>query len=148
MKKIIRLVITGGIIGSFIGFNIAVFCSLIFKTTYFVPSSPYFVLGHSSFAVLVSELLWILIGVVFAAANRVFTIEKWSITRQTITHFLITYILFTPIAVACGWFPLTFHYLFWFTVEFIAIYIIIWFGCMIKTKYKVNKLNKTLKQNK
>ncbi|MCH5461625.1 DUF3021 domain-containing protein [Lactobacillus sp. LC28-10] len=147
MKIIVR-VISGAIVGVTIGFIIALVFSLLNQTTIFMPSTPAFVdrFSNNLMATLASAGLWALIGIVFDVASYlIFERSQWSITRQTVVHFVITYACFTPLAIIADWFPVQ-NYLISYTIEFVIIYVITWFISMQIAKAKVRRLNQLLSQ--
>ncbi|QEA57857.1 DUF3021 domain-containing protein [Weissella sagaensis] len=147
MKKIINIILSGTIIGICIGFLIALTFSLIGQTSHFVPSAPTFVnhFSTNTMATAVSAILWSCTGILFRSASLIFTVDKWSITHQTILHFVITFIIFTPLAVLAGWFPLNISALITFTIIFVVTYIILWSNFMHKAQQEVKELNSLLK---
>ena len=65
---------------------------------------------------------------------------------MTITHFLIAYIGFLPLAILAGWFPLKFNNIFIFTVIYIVIYIIMWLVFMNIARKEVTSINKKIQR--
>lgn len=149
MKFIWRM-IQGGLIGILVGFMLALLFSVWHHASMFMPSSPAFIAHFSSqlMATIVSVGLWALMGIVFRVASLlIFTIDRWSITRQTIVHFLVTYVFFTPLAIAAGWFPLG-QFLISYSIEFVLIYIISWLSAMQVARHTVRQLNRLLTDSK
>ncbi|MCF7523552.1 DUF3021 domain-containing protein [Levilactobacillus brevis] len=66
------------------------------------------------------------IGLLFGLTSLIFFNEDWSIARQTIWHFGLSYLGFTPLAILAGWFPLNVTWLLLYTLIFIGIYLVIW----------------------
>lgn len=128
MKKIFLMTIAGGLLGIAIGFLIALSFTFIYQVPNFTPSAPAFVaqFATSTIATAVSAGLWFLMGVVFTLGSLVYTFEHWSITKQTIVHFIITFGSFTPLAILVGQFPLNVFWLLGYTFVFIAIYSFNW----------------------
>ncbi|WP_332237061.1 DUF3021 domain-containing protein [Sporolactobacillus sp. KGMB 08714] len=148
MKRVSKLVISGIVIGDFIGFWSSLFFSLVNGGTRYYPSSPHFVAQFSNVltATWVSALYWAAIGIVFSVASIIFMKDTWSITRMTGTHFLVTLICFTPLAVLCGWFPLQWQFLLGFLFIFICIYIVMWIIFFTAAKRTVKAINIKLKK--
>ncbi len=149
MKKIAKIFFSGITVGITVGYILALIFSYFYGTDRFYPSSPSFIQQFSSplTATLVSTILWALMGICFSATSLVFQ-TNWGITRQTLTHLLITYLVFTPLAVLAGWFPATLVFICWYSGEFLFIYVIIWGIGMHVAKSKVRELNQTLAQRK
>ncbi|KEP86965.1 membrane protein [Oenococcus oeni IOEB_0501] len=150
MKKIISKILFGIPAGICIGFVIALTFSFVYQSQNFVPSAPRFV-GHFSsntLATAVSLIFWACMGIVFSISGMTFEKDEWSITRQTIVHFAITYIGFTPLAILAGWFPLNIFWMISYTLIYLIVYVIIWFVSMLIAKEKIEELNKIIKNNK
>ncbi|MDF7669157.1 DUF3021 domain-containing protein [Lactobacillus sp. ESL0703] len=148
-KKIIRYGCSGILSGIAIGFVIALCCNLIDQTNYFMPSNPPFLHRFSSvtLATLISTILWAMMGFLGGASALIFMQEKWSITKQTVIHFIVTFCLFTPLAILAGWFPLNFLWLSLYTLVFVIVYAIIWYTSMLKAKKQISKINRAIKEN-
>ncbi|GKT02826.1 DUF3021 domain-containing protein [Furfurilactobacillus entadae] len=146
MKKMGARIGFGVIVGITVGYLIALFFSVVEQTKSFYPSSPWFTQHFTSLttATLASTGLWIMIGVMFSLAGMVFDQERWSITKQTVVHFSVTFVLFTPLAIICGWFPLNVGWLIGYTVIYVVVYITIWLSSMMRAKQIVKRLNKSL----
>ncbi|WP_395319655.1 DUF3021 domain-containing protein [Fructilactobacillus frigidiflavus] len=150
MKKLINKIIGGIVAGIFYGFIIALGCSFYYHLAYFQPSGNQFVkqFGNNLNATAVSAVIWSLIGLVFSLSTMIFSIENWGITKQTIVHFIVTYTLFTPLAILAGWFPLQFKFMISFTIIFIFIYSWMWFFSFYKAKQNLKLLNDEIKAHK
>ncbi|WP_429971759.1 DUF3021 domain-containing protein [Fructilactobacillus sp. Tb1] len=150
MKIFKQHFILGVVNGIFIGFTLALLISFSYHLSYFQPSNDQFIhyWGNNLNATAASTILWALIGLVFSFASLIFGIESWGITKQTIVHFIITYLLFTPLAILAGWFPLQFSFLVSFTIIFISIYICIWCYSFKKAKENLKLINSQIKANK
>ncbi|MTV82259.1 DUF3021 domain-containing protein [Secundilactobacillus folii] len=148
--RVIQVSLIGGLIGILIGFLLALISSVLNQSPVFLPSTPTFVAQYQNnlTATLVSVGLWALMGIVFSATSSIiFAIDRWSITHQTVIHFLITYVLFTPLAVTAGWFPVK-YYLISYSIEFLIIYFITWLVSMQIAKATVRKLNRLVSKEK
>ncbi|ANZ58383.1 hypothetical protein BGL34_00185 [Fructilactobacillus lindneri] len=145
---IFKRILCGAGFGTFFGFWNAVFFSWIYHSTEFIPSTPIFMQHFTSnlTATIVSGLLWMIIGMVFSFSGLIFRKDNWSITKKTIVHFCVTYTLFLPLAVLCGWFKIGFWNLILFTMIFIIIYIFIWISSMIEARQNVLLVNQKLKR--
>lgn len=148
INKISKLAISGIVIGDFIGFWLSIFFSWINGGMRYYPSSPGFVIQFSNTltATWVSALYWAAIGIVFSISRIVFMKDTWNITKMTVTHFFVTLICFTPLAVLSGWFPLQWPFLLEFLIIFICIYIVMWLIFYIMAKRTVKAINMKLKK--
>lgn len=150
MKKILNHGLSGASLGICVGFLFALSFSFRYQTSYFIPSTPEFVDHFSSntLATAVSALLWACMGILFSISPLVFGIGQWSITRQTIVHFVITFVFFTPLAILAGWFPLNAFWLISYTLIFLAIYVVMWLIFMRRAKKEISDLNHLLLKRK
>ncbi|WP_407884696.1 DUF3021 domain-containing protein [Furfurilactobacillus curtus] len=149
MRKIIAAILCGIPIGITVGFIISLFFSVIYRSQSYLPSTPTFIAQFSSplIATIVSSVLWALIGIVFSLTNLLFQVDSWSITRQTVGHFVLSYLGFTPLAILCGWFPKSIAWLALFSLIYLVIYIIVWFISMSIAQAEVRRLNRMFKQS-
>lgn len=147
MKKHIFLIINGVIFGEFFGQLFSLLFSYLYGLNSYAPSAPIFT-NHFSRplnAVLVSVILWGLMGLVFSAGALVYKNEHWSIRKRTIVNFAVYYCGFTPLAILAGWFPLTLINFAIFTGIFILVFIVMWFINMQVTKRELNQINKKIR---
>ena len=146
MKRLWHTLFAGAVGGIAIGYLFALGFSTLFKTAYLFPSNPLFVSHWSSplIATQISTLFWILIGEVWAFSSWLFAIESWSITKQTVTHCLCSYLGMTPLAISCGWFPLNTRWLIFYTLIYLIIYAFLWSIEMVLARIKVTQLNHQL----
>lgn len=150
MTKFIKTTLNSGVIGIAVGFMVALFFSVAFNANYLEPSSPMFNNQfHSPLtATVVAAILWMLMGIVFGIASQIFTVERWSITRQTLTHFIVVFVLFTPLAIIAGWFPLDVLWLVYYTIIFVVIYLVMWFISMLDARQQIMSANQSLKDSR
>lgn len=128
MRRILSRSASSVAVGVFIGTVMSLIFSYLDGAKYFSPSNSIFT---SQFirpldAVLISVILWGLMGLVFGLGYYIFEIKDWSLTKQTIVNFIVYYAGFTPLALFAGWFPLTWPSFAAFTMAFIVVYAIIW----------------------
>ncbi|KRM95174.1 integral membrane protein [Liquorilactobacillus aquaticus DSM 21051] len=147
-NKLLKLAFHGIPVGIALGLLISLFFSYAYGLEDYVPSAPQFteMFSRPLNAVAISIILWGLMGILFSISSLIFEKEGWSITRQTITHFFVTFCGFTPLAVLCGWFPLQWGVLVSFTIIFVIIYVVIWSINMASGRRDVEKINKKLKK--
>ncbi|WP_300558903.1 DUF3021 domain-containing protein [Companilactobacillus sp.] len=149
-RQLLTIGFLGMSIGIFVGFIWSLLFSFIYQSKSLMPSSPMFYERFSSLTVAtaVSAVLWAAMGMLFAYSGLVFRIEKWSITRMTITHFLIVFCVFTPLAVLAGWFPLTVYWFLFYILVFIISYSLSWIISMMISSQRVNEVNAAIKQSR
>ena len=92
MKEFFKRAIMGFVYGVFIGQTILILESLAGGNGNFYPVSAYLVQHSNSqmAAVIIQYFLTGIIGISFATTTLIFEIDSWSITAQTVLHFVIT----------------------------------------------------------
>ena len=146
MKEFIKRAIMGFVYGVFIGQTIVILESLAGGNGNFYPVSAYLVQHSSSqmAAVIIQYFLTGIIGISFATTTLIFEIDSWSITAQTVLHFVITSVVMFIAGFVCGWFPhTTKSIVIWFVI-FIVIYVIMWVGFMLYFKKQTKKINEAI----
>ncbi|MBO1198677.1 DUF3021 domain-containing protein [Staphylococcus simiae] len=151
MTKIIRSIF----ISLLIGLTLSILFSALYAQGHYYPLNPVSTIGQFYFThfsepaiMTIAIILWLLIGFVFYIGSLIFNATDWSITTATILHFIVTYFGFLPLAILAGWFPITIINLLFFTVIFIAIYIVIWLINYFKNKNYVRAINQELQQKR
>ncbi|BDR60339.1 DUF3021 domain-containing protein [Lactobacillus xylocopicola] len=146
IKAIIIRVLISAPIGVTIGLLLAISYSFAVHSTQFWPSTPQFVsqFANPVQATLAAMSLWALIGAIYGGSSTCFDQEKWSINKQTLTHFLITYILQMPIFVLAGWMPGNFPTLIGFTLGYSIIYVSIGITSKVFARKTIDQLNKKI----
>lgn len=146
MSKIVFKLFKGFQLGVFIGLLNSIFFSFVYSGNTFSPMPPAFVekLPNELIAFIICVCLWGLIGVIFTSTESIFTNTDWSISKMTVVHALITYILFLPIAIYLNWINYTIKSILFFTLIYTIIYMIIWSISMIKAKNDIKQINKKL----
>ena len=109
-----------------------------------------FILTGSSEGLAGKNLPHILLGSVYGAAamgsSIVYDIEKWSIARATVTHFLLVFALYFLLVISMKWFRLE-DPLFWIIVGCMAVaYVIIWLIQYLACRRKIREMNDNLNQ--
>jgi hypothetical protein len=92
-------------------------------------------------------LLCGILGAVCSGAYPVFQIDRWSLARQTVVHFLLLSLTMIPIASICGWTsPHGFNpwSILAYMGMFIIIYLIIWTGIYLYWKNWIKRANNKL----
>ena len=145
-KKLIKLAVQGFPIGISIGLIYSILICYMIGINEYSPAPPIFTDQFSSSlnAMVVPVVIWGLIGTLFSSASLIFTDTDWSITKMTIIHFIVTYLLFLPLSIVAKWYRLTFSNLLLFTAIFIVMYALYWMVGMLKTKKKIEEINAKL----
>ncbi|GKU77513.1 DUF3021 domain-containing protein [Paenibacillus sp. L3-i20] len=93
----------------------------------------------------VNMLASIIIGTFFGVASFIFDYERWSPLKATVIHFFLSIIVFFPVAISVGWFPLKLRPLLLGLVMFIVIYAIFWLAMYYYFKKQTEALNASVK---
>ncbi|MEB6299290.1 DUF3021 domain-containing protein [Staphylococcus xylosus] len=140
-----RLLFRGATFGISIGVIIALIFSSIFARTAFHPVSPVSTMGHFYFQhlselqiMLISVIIWALIGISFSFGELIFSSSRKSLLFKTSLHFSLMFIIMLPLAILAGWFPLKLSAVLFFIIIYTVIYFIIW---TIETKRNQNDIN-------
>jgi len=90
----------------------------------------------------------IFLGIYFAIAAFIFTVEEWSPLKKTMIHFLLSLTVYFIVAFTLGWVPVNIIAIFISTLIFILIYILFWVGFNLYYRKVAASLNETLQQKK
>ena len=140
------------VFGIFIGIDIGLFMSIFFS--YIVGNGAYqpaptgFIshFPNELSAMLVSILIWAAIGALFSTTSLIFTHTEFSITKMTLLHCIINYIVFVPLSILAGWYEFNLAELASFTIVYIIIYVIIWIVFMFINMKHIREINAKLKK--
>ena len=140
------------VFGIFIGIDIGLFMSIFFS--YIVGNGAYqpaptgFIshFPNELSAMLVSILIWSAIGALFSTTSLIFTHTEFSITKMTLLHCIINYIVFVPLSILAGWYEFNLAELASFTIVYIIIYVIIWIVFMFINMKHIREINAKLKK--
>lgn len=148
MKRIFAYTVSFSAIGVLIGLIISLFFNYLNGASTYYPSAPTFVsqFNRPLNSVTASIVLWMLIGILFGFGSLIFDIKKWSLIKKTIINFCVYYLGFVPLAIMCGWFPLSAINLAIFTLIFIVIYAIIWFYSWYQLRKEIAAVNNKVKK--
>ncbi|WP_338470729.1 DUF3021 domain-containing protein [Niallia sp. XMNu-256] len=85
-------------------------------------------------------------GIYFGCASLIFDHEEWSPLKKTMTHFLISIIVWLPLAIWLGWLPFQ-----WVTILigigiFIIMYVLFWYGTYLYFKKIETEMNHSVKK--
>lgn len=137
--------------GISIGLTISLIMSVLFGEGAYLPINPlstfgaYYMENFSNLTIMTfSAVLWGMIGLLFYMASKIFE-QDWSLMRMTLTHFGLTALGFTPLAILAGWFPLSLGHLLTFFIQYVVIYTIIYLVQYRRMKNQVAAINQQLK---
>jgi len=109
-----------------------------------------FILTGSSDGLTGKNLPDILLGGIYGAVAMgsavIYDVEKWSIARATVTHFMLVFALYFLVAISMKWFRLD-DPLFWIIVGCMAVgYVLIWLFQYLSYRRKIREMNENLKK--
>ena len=104
------------------------------------------IMGGELNAAVLQYVMSCILGFSFAMASAIFEIENWSMTKQTVVHFLITAIAMLPIAYVCHWIEHTALSIFVYFATFAAVYFFMWIVQKRYWKKKVAQMNDKLQK--
>ena len=98
------------------------------------------------FPLWLNYLLGSLQGALGMGSTVVYAIDRWSVTRCTVTHFVIVFSGYTALGLIEGWF-LPGDPGFWImTAVMVAVYFIIWVTMYLSYKRKIKQMNSELER--
>lgn len=147
-KKILKLALWSAPLGT----NIGILIDIIFNNSInlFSSKSNFEHFFQNPISINLADLfIWALIGIIFGCSSLIYQVETWSITKQTLVHFCITYFSMSVINILANvnkfsW--AKYYDLLDFTIDFCIIYLIFWSVSIIRAKMTVRSLNRKLHQ--
>ena len=122
-----------GAVGYAVGIVIGVIIFLCNSSRGFAEALPYILLSGIP-------------GAVAMGSTVIYEVEKWSVARATVTHFLITFVGLYLVGFALEWFRFG-EPAFWiFTAAMVAAYVLIWLIQYTAYKRQVRKMNEDLQK--
>lgn len=151
LKKALLRGLIGIPIGVFISTTISLLISMImggFGGNYYSAVAPQLItaMGGELNAVILQYGMSCVLGFAFAMASAIFEIESWSMTKQTVIHFLITATAMLPIAYVCNWVERTALSIFVYFAAFAAVYFFVWIVQKRYWKKKIAQMNDKLQK--
>ena len=147
-NKIIYRFIFGIFIGIDIGLFMSIFFSYIIGNGAYQPAPSGFIshFPNELSAMLVSVLIWAALGALFSTTSLIFTHTEFSVTKMTLLHCIINYVVFVPLSILAGWYNFNLAELASFSIIYIIIYVIIWFIFMLINLKHIKEINAKLKK--
>ncbi len=87
-----------------------------------------------------------LYGAVMAGASVIWDNEKWSLTRQTVTHLIVCSLATLPAAYFMQWIEQSLAGVLGYYAVFLLVYLFIWLVSYVSMKKKVTELNEEMKK--
>lgn len=148
-KELLNRCFIGSLGGLLIAQIISILISLIKNDGNYYHVAPELVTAcqNETYAVIVQTLCALVYGAVWVGSTVVWQIDKWSILKQNIIHFLITSIVVFPIAYITGWMMHTPMGILIYFGTFLIAYAIIWLTQYFAIKKKIKKMNDAISAN-
>ncbi len=149
LKKALLRGLIGAPLGVFISYTITIIISLCnWRSGILDPVVPVLtqVMGNELKAVVFQYILCAILGFAFAIGSAVFEVEEWSITKQTILHFIISTTAMFPIAYFCYWMEHTLIGILTYIMIFVVMYVIIWVIQISIWRKRINAINKSIQR--
>ena len=102
--------------------------------------------GYSAGKLILFLLAGGLNGAVCMGFSAVYDVERWSVTRATVTHFAITMCSLWSLALVQGWFPETAASFLVVQACFTAAYFVIWLAMYLSWRREVRRMNLELEE--
>ena len=144
VKKALGFGLLGIPIGIAISTTIALAISLFFGS--YSPVSPPLIdlMGGLMNAALFQYLASVALGFICGFGSAIWAVERWSLLRKTLIHFLLLTFTLLPISIACRWVAPSFISILIYFVVFAALYLIIWIDQYLIIRHKISKMNDRL----
>ena len=144
VKKALGFGLLGIPIGIAISTTIALAISLFFGS--YSPVSPPLIdlMGGLMNAALFQYLASVALGFICGFGSAIWAVERWSLLRKTLIHFLLLTFTLLPISSACRWVAPSFISILIYFVVFAALYLIIWIVQYLIIRHKISKMNDRL----
>lgn len=150
MKKIVlQRALLGMPLGMCISLVISIIISLCIGDGSYCATVPELAerCGSEISAVIVQYALSAVYGAVWAGASCIWEAERWSLTRQTLTHFAVTSVTTFPIAYLTGWMERSLMGIVTYYAIFLGIYAMIWLLQYIPMRKRIAQLNSKVTEN-
>ena len=144
VKKALGFGLLGIPIGIAISTTISLAISLFFGS--YSPVSPPLInlMGGLMNAALFQYLASVALGFICGFGSAIWAVERWSLLRKTLIHFLLLTFTLLPISIACRWVAPSFISILIYFVVFAALYLIIWIVQYLIIRHKISKMNDRL----
>ena len=138
-KQVFLRSLLGAFVGCFIGVVIIVCISLAIGGGDMHVATPALLaqVGSEVGAFSLQMAAAMLIGAIWSGASVIWEVERWSLLRQTLTHFLLCSVVCLPIAWAMDWMA---DQPGWYLFGFVAMYAGIWLINYLQIRRRVREI--------
>lgn len=146
-KEVLKRLLLGVPFGIAIGYVITILISVGLGDGEYYPCVPTLVetVGTPLRAVILQTVLCSILGAVSCAGSVIFSLDRWSILKQSAVYFLILSGAMMPIAYVLYWMEHSLWGAIGYFFVFVLIFIFVWFSQYIAWKIKLKKMNQKLK---
>lgn len=146
-KKVLARAAMGFPAGVFMGYTITVIISITLGTGEYLPVAHELAqeMGTVLNAVIMQYLLVGLLGAATAAGSLAWEMERWSVTRMTVVHFLVLTLSMLPIAWFSHWMQRSAAGVLGYLGIFLAIYVVIWLAMYLPLKRSVARVARKMR---
>ncbi len=145
-KKLLLLCGVGAALGVALSTLITIFISLTVGDGRFYAVVPELIedCGGELNAVMLQTALSMLYGAAWAGAALIWKQDRWSLTRQTVTHLIICSAATFPVAWLCRWMRHDAVGAALYFGIFFAVYALIWLGQYLGIRRRVREMNREI----
>ncbi len=142
-KEFIKRAAIGAVIGVFINVFNSIIISYCVNDGNYYPVVPQLAdkCGGETNAVAVQTAVTLIYGALMAGISVIWDLERWSLLRQTVTHFIICSATTLPVAYFMQWIEQSIAGVLIYFGIFAAIYIIIWLSIYFSIRKKIMQMN-------
>ena len=142
-KKLISRGLLGFPLGMAMGFAITVGISLWIGDGAYYPAVPELIhaMGTELNAVMCQSLLCGVLGSGFGMASLIWTIDSWSLAKQSGVYFSIVCVIMLPIAYAAHWMEHSLNGVLAYFALFAAIFAAVWIAQYWAWRVRVKRMN-------
>ena len=148
VKEFFKRAIMGSMIGVFINVFNSIIISYCVNDGNYYPVVPQLAdkCGGDTNAVAVQTAVTMVYGAVMAGISVIWELERWSLLRQTATHFVICSAMTLPVAYFMQWIEQSLAGVLVYFGIFAAIYVIIWVSIYYSTRKKIKQMNSRVEE--
>ncbi len=146
-KEVCKRLLLGIPFGIAIGSVITIFISIGLRDGQYYPYVPALIetVGTPLRAVILQTVLCGVLGAVSCAGSVIFSLDSWSILKQSGIYFLILSAAMMPIAYVLYWMEHSLWGAIGYFLVFVLIFLLVWLSQYIGWKCKLKKMNAKLK---
>ncbi len=86
------------------------------------------------------------LGAINMGSTSIYSLERWSLLRCTLTHFCIAMTTYFTVGFSMGWIRLGDAFTLWLSAIMVVVYFIIWLIMYLQGKRDIRKINEALKR--